>query len=807
MKVSLNLIKKYVDLPSNLTNKQIAYDLTLRTVEVENVEDLGAKFNNIVVGKIEKISAHPNADKLRICMVDIGEKEPVQIVCGGSNLYEGESVVVCKPGAEVVWHGEGEPVKIKETKMRGEDSYGMICAASEVFLSDFFPNEAETEIIDLKGIDCKPGQAVAELFDMNDTVLEIDNKSLSNRPDLWGHYGIARELSAIYNVPLKEPESYKVDSKLPKYNLEIKDKNKCHRYIGVEIDGIYDKPAPMWMQSLLSKVGQRPINAMVDITNYVMMATGQPSHAFDRTHVGGEKIVVRNAKKKEELLLLDHTTISLTEDDLVICDEKDPMCLAGIRGGAKDSILPETTGIVLEMANFEAGAIRKTGKRFAEKTDSSIRYEKGIDTQRIDQGISLALNLIKEIFPDSKIIKYVDECPKPTKNNKIDVTEEFLDTRLGKKIPRKTIEQILGDLGYEVQYKNGIYSVVVPTWRSTGDVTYKDDVMGDIARILSFGSFEAKPITISFEHSINQRKVLLERRIREYLAYRCGFHEIYTYPWIDEKYIDAAKIDKSEAIRLATPPAPELGVLRSSLIPGMIEAVAKNLRYFDSFKLFENTEVYKKGEYSPSSDDEVLPIQTMYLTGCVVGKDPKKIFYEAKGALENMSSYCHMENIRLEQKEKPAWADVNAYVNISLRGEIIGSLGLLSVQAMNEAKIKRTNVALFEMNMDKLIPYDSRTNKYERLPELPLVEKDLSIIVDEDIKWADIVSSIKALVKEIDFVDEYRGNQIPDGKKSITLKVKMINEGTTMTSEQINDKMQEILQKLNKKCGAALREE
>ena len=197
----------------------------------------------------------------------------------------------------------------------------------------------------------------------------------------------------------------------------------------------------------------------------------------------------------------------------------------------------------------------------------------------------------------------------------------------------------------------------------------------------------------------------------------------------------------------------------------------------------------------------------MYLTGCVVGKDPKKIFYEAKGALENMSSYCHMENIRLEQKEKPAWADVNAYVNISLRGEIIGSLGLLSVQAMNEAKIKRTNVALFEMNMDKLIPYDSRTNKYERLPELPLVEKDLSIIVDEDIKWADIVSSIKALVKEIDFVDEYRGNQIPEGKKSITLKVKMINEGTTMTSEQINDKMQEILQKLNKKCGATLREE
>ena len=807
MKLSLNLIKKYVDLPSNLTDKQIAYDLTLRTVEVENVEDLGARFNNIVVGKIEKISAHPNADKLKICMVDIGEKKPVQIVCGGSNLYEGESVVVCKPGAEVVWHGEGEPVKIKETKMRGEASYGMICAASEVFLSDFFPNEGETEIIDLKGIDCRPGQSIAELFDMDDTVLEIDNKSLSNRPDLWGHYGIARELSAIYDVPLKEIETYKIDSKLPEYNVEIKDKSKCHRYIGVEIDGIYDKPSPMWMQSLLAKVGQRPINAIVDITNYVMMTTGQPSHAFDRTHVGGEKIIVRNAKKNEELLLLDHTTISLTEDDLVICDEKDPMCLAGIRGGAKDSILPETTGIVLEMANFDAGTIRKTGKRFAEKTDSAIRYEKGIDTQRIDQGINLALNLITEIFPDSKILKYVDVCPLPTKNNKIEVTEEFLDTRLGKKIPESTTKQILTSLGYGVELKKGTYSVIVPTWRSTGDVTYKDDVMGEIARILSFDSFEPKPITISFEHSVKQNNVLLERRIREYLSYRCGFYEIYTYPWIDEKYINAAKIDTTVAVKLATPPAPELSILRSSLIPGMLESISKNLRYFDSFKLFENTEVYQKGNYSPSSEDEKLPQQNMYLTGCVVGKDAKKIFYEAKGALENMAAYCHMEELKFEQREKPNWADVNAYINIISRNQIIGSLGLVSIKTMTDCKIKRTNVAMFEIESSRFIPCDSRTNKYERLPALPLVEKDLAILVDEEKTWSDISKAIKASVKELEFIDEYRGEKIPKGKKSITLRIKLLNEGTTMTSEQINEKVSDILKSLNKKCGAILREE
>ena len=807
MKVSLNLIREYVDLPQNLTDEQIAYDMTLRTVEVEKVENTALKFHDIVVGKILEVKKHPNADKLRICMVDVGEAEPIQIVCGGSNLYEGEYVVVSKPGAEVVWHGEGEPVKVSKTKMRGEISCGMICASSEVYLSDFFQKEGETEIIDLKGFDCKPGDNIANLFGMNDTVLEIDNKSLSNRPDLWGHYGIARELSAIYDVPLKELPKYELDKNLPEYNVQIKDTEKCNRYVAVEIDGIYEKQSPIWMQSLLSKTGQRPINAIVDITNYVMMAVGEPLHAFDKTHVSGEKIIVRNAKENEELLLLDNNSIKLTTDDLVICDESDAMALAGIRGGKKDSILPDTKGIVLEIANFSADTIRKTGKRFAEKTESSMRYEKGMDTQRVDDGLNLALELIKKIFPESKIIKYTDVYPNKTQNNKIKISEKFLDTRLGKKIPKEKIEQILTSLGYKISYNNGEYEVIVPTWRSTGDVTIKDDVMGDIARILSFNSFEAKPITITFEHSIRQNDVLLERRIKEYLAERCGFYEIYTYPWIEEKYIQVAGVDMNKSLKLATPPAPDLAYLRSSLIPGMIEAISKNLRYYDEFRLFDYEEVYEKGDYRPSSEDEILPIQKNYLTGSIVGKNAKEIFFEAKGVIENMSRYCHMEEIRLEKIEKPYWADINAYLNITKDNEIIGTFGLLSVKAMSDSKIKRTNVALFEINADKFVPYASRTNKYERLPELPLVEKDLSILVNEEVTWKEIEESINSKVKEVEFVDEYRGNQIPEGKKSITLKVKVLNEGTTMTSEQINEKMNSILKILDKKCGAKLREE
>lgn len=808
MKVSLNWVKKYVDLPENITTKQMATDLTLRTVEVEGYENTEEKFHDIIVGKVLEINEHPNADKLKVCKVDIGEDEPKQIVCGGSNLYPNEMVVVCKPGAEVYWHGEAELQKIKDSKVRGVDSYGMICGAEEVYLENIFPAKEEAEIVDLVGIDCYPGQSITEIIDMKDVVLEIDNKSLTNRPDLWGHYGIARELSAIYDVDLKPIEKVEIDSKLPKYDVEIMDSSKCQRYVAVEIDNVYEKRSPLWMQSAIIKGGMRPINAIVDITNYVMMAVGQPLHAFDKTHVDGNKIIVRNAREGEELLLLDNNSIELTTDDLVISDVNDAMALAGIRGGKKDSILPETTSVVLEVANFTAKTIRKTGKRFDEKTDASIRYEKNIDTQRVDEGLNLALSLFKEIFPESKVVAYNDVYPVKTKNEKIDVTEEFLDTRLGKKIDRETITRVLTRLGYEVNYKNGTYSVVVPTYRSTGDVSLKDDVMGDIARLLSFESFEAQLLTISFDHAVLQNNVLLETRIKEYLSSRCGFYEIFTYPWINEKYINAASIDKNNSVKLATPPSPEEAYLRSSLVPGMLEAISKNLRYFDNFKMFEMAQVFIKGEYHESSEDETLPIHKKLLTGSIVGSNPKEIFYELKGVIENISGYTHMKELSFTTEcEKPSWADINAYLAIKLDDVVVGYMGLLSVKTMNDAKIKRTNVAIFELDSNMFVPLESRTNKFKHIPVLPSVEKDLSLIVDENITWAEMTKYIRSKASSIKFIEEYRGNQIPEGKKSIMLRVTFDSGDTTLTSEEINTKLDAIIRTLNKMCGAVLREE
>lgn len=803
MRVSLKSIKKYVKLPDDLTAKQIAYDLTLKTVEVEDVINIKEKFHDIIVGKIEKVKSHPNADSLRVCIVDIGEKESVQIVCGGSNLYEGEYVIVCKPGAEVVWHGEGEPVVIKETKMRGENSYGMICASTEVYLENLFPLSDPDEIVDLKGIDCYPGQNICDVVGMDDVILEIDNKSLTNRPDLWGHYGIARELSAIYKAPLMELPKYELDN-LPKYDVEILEPEKCNRYVGIEIDNVYDKKSPMWMQAALINAGMRPINAIVDITNYVMIETGQPLHAFDKTHVRGNKIIVRNASKGETLELLDDNNIELTTDDLVICDKETTLALAGIRGGKNDSILPETTSVLLEIANFNAGTIRKSGKRFDEKTDSSIRYEKQINTQRVDDGMNLALTLFKELFPECEIVSYGEVYPIETKKNEIVVSQEFLNVRLGKELDKKVIIELLEYLGYEVTFNKGEYKVIVPTWRSTGDVSIKDDVMGDIARILGYQSFEAKALTINHDKCVIQNNILLERRIREYLAYRCGMNEIFTYPWIDEKYINAARIDTSKLVRLATPPSPEQANLRGSLVPGLIEAVNKNLRYYDEFKIFEVAQVFEKGEYSPSSEDEVLPIHKKYVSGCAVGKDAKKLFYDIKGIIENMSSYCHMEKLNFEQIEKPGWADKNVYLNVILNGELIGSLGLISVSTMNDAKIKYSNVCMFEIDYDKLVSYTSRTNKYEEISSVPLVEKDIAVLIDENVSWADISKMIRGKVKKLEFIEEYKGSQIETGKKSVTFRI-WFGNGKTMTSEEINNDMNKVIRTLNKCFGAELR--
>ena len=806
MNISMKFISRYVDLPADLTYDQIAYDLTMRTVEVESVTKTADKFHDIVVGEIKEVRPHPNADALRICITDVGEEELKQIVCGGSNLTAGHKVCVSKPGAEVVWHGEGEPVLIKESKLRGEKSYGMICSPLEVYLGDFIVTNDEREIVDFTelGIECEVGQSVAEVMGLDDVILEVDNKSLSNRPDLWGHYGVARELAAIYKVPFKEL-STELPKGLPEYPVTIKEPERCNRFTATKIDNVHVKESPAWMKTLITNAGMRPINALVDITNFVLLAVGQPQHAYDSTHVEGDEIVVRLADEGEKLLLLDEKDLELTHDHLVICDAKKPLNLAGIKGGKDDSVLDSTDSVILECAVFTAPGIRRTTAYFNEKTDAALRYEKGIDTQRADIGVSMALSLFKEIYPDCVFSAFTDNYPVKTENAVIDITQDFLDKRLGEVLPQEEIEDILKSLGYEVSFDGEKYHCIVPTWRSTGDVSIHDDILGDIARLIGYEYFKKQPLPVSFDSAVHQVDKDLARNLREYLAFRCGMNEIFTYPWIDEKFINAAGIDTEKSVRLATPPAPELGILRSSLIPGMLESIDKNSRYFDEFAMFEAAQVFEKGEYRPSSEDEVLPVHKNLLTGVFAGKDAKELFLKVKGVIEGMGKYCHFESFSFKQKEKPSWADEKVWLNVMAGGKVAGSIGLIAVHALSDSGIKMMSAAAFEIDTAAIEPYPSRTNEFKHLPQYPLVEQDLSLLVDESVKWGDIYEAIKYMVKELRFVEEYRGKQIPAGKKSIMLSLKIGNDDSTMTSKQIEKKMNGIIKVLEKKCGAQLR--
>ncbi len=811
MKVSLDWIKEYVELPESMDLTKLAYDLTMSTVEVEGAEKLADKFDKMIVGIIKEVLPHPNADKLRICKTDIGN-EIKDIVCGGSNLETGMKVAVACPGAMVKWHGEGELVEIKNAALRGVQSFGMICAAVEIGLADLFPANNDHEIVDLSAFNVKAGTPLAEALDLDDIILEIDNKSMTNRPDLWGHYGIAREIAALYDLPLKEFPKFDLTD-VPALTLDIQDTERCPRYMGTEINGVYVKPAPYKIQQRIWKVGMRPINALVDITNYVMLATGNPTHAFDADNIK-DHIVVRTANDGEKLLLLNGKDLTLSTNDLVIADTESAVGLAGVMGGAKDSILPKTQRVLLEVANFNAQSIRGTALRYDNRTDASSRYEKAIDPERCDQAFALSMQMFKELYPDMQVIAHSDFYPNKLVKNEIDVSMKWLESRLGKVIAREDIVKKLSELGFEVSFNEDNMHIVVPTWRSTGDISIKDDIMEEVARMYGYENFEPSPITTTFTGAINQLAIDLERKIKEYLAFRCNMREIFTYPWMDDEYVNAVLQNTDGILKISTPPSPDESYIRSSLLPNIVKAVNKNLRYYTDFSIFECAKVFFDKDYtSPYDETEKLPLQQKHFGGAFVGtyKNITNLFRKSKGVLENMSRYTHMEAFTFKKSDKPVWADETLWMNIFVNNEKIGDFALLSKQIALQCGIKSNAVMLFEFNYDVLKPFKSRTNTFSHLPEYPVNDFDLSMLIDENICWADIKATIlaenkdNALLKSVSFVEEYKGKQIIKGKKSVTLRLEIGSDEKTLTSSELEKIGFGVAKCLEDKYNAMLR--
>ena len=811
MKVSLNWIRDYVQLPADADLKKLAYDLTMSTVEVEDATDLGASFHDMVVGEIKAVEPHPNADKLRVCKTDIGGRVET-IVCGGSNLREGMKVAVALPGSVCKWHGVGDPVEIKQSKLRGVDSYGMICGAVEIGLADLFPTKEEAHILDLSDFDAPAGTPLADALDLNDIILEIDNKSMTNRPDLWGHYGIAREIAALYDLPMTQfPHFDRSVENTSGFHVTVEDAERCPRYLSAQIEGLNVKPAPYKMQSRIWKVGMRPINALVDITNYVMLATGQPTHAFDSDHIAGH-VIVRRAGEGEKLLLLNGKELALSADDLVIADDAGVVGLAGVMGGAKDSILPDTSKVILEVANFDAKGIRRTALRYDNRTEASARYEKAIDPERCDQAFDLSMQLFSQLYPEMKVTGLVDQYPEHLKPAEIDVALSWLERRLGKRLSPDEIKHKMELLGYSITFNGDNMHVVVPTWRSTGDVSIQADIMEEVARMYGYENFEAEPITTTFDGAINQLDKDLERRIKEYLAIRCGMQEIFTYPWMEEQFVNAVLQSTDGILSLSTPPSPSERFIRSSLLPNLCKAVVKNERYFNEFSIFETAQVFRDENYTtPYDAREKLPSQRKNVAGAFgsTSKDITALFRKAKGVVEMMARYVHMEALTFKQTEKPVWADNVVWLNIYRGDEKVGDLALLSKKVSMACGIKNMNVMLFQLDQDSLVPLKSRTNTFTHMAEYPMTDYDISLLLDGSVQWKDVLQTVHGIKSELlhgaSFVDEYRGKQVPAGKKSLTLRLTIGSKEKTLTSAEIESVASGVLNKIAKRFGAELR--
>ncbi|MFC1810911.1 phenylalanine--tRNA ligase subunit beta [Patescibacteria group bacterium] len=795
MHISLNWIKDFVDIGSKIKPDELGDLLTVRTAEVEGFTDLSQGFEKMVVGKIEKIEPHPDADKLRICQVSAG-KEKHQIVCAGVNLYEGMLGPLAKPGAMVKWHGEGDLVKLEAVKLRGVESEGMLCTGEEIGLEP-----TGDKIYDMTEMGHKSGTPLAEIFGSNDIVLEVDNKSLTHRPDLWGHYGMAREFAAILGKKLKPLAlDVKFPNKGDQPDIKIEDFDLCPRYCGVIIKNVKIEPSPKWMQDRLMAVGYRPISNIVDITNYVMAELGQPLHAFDRSYIKGG-IVVRRAKKDEKITTLDGVPRKLTEEMLVIADHEKPVALAGVMGGENSEINDDTSEIIIESANFNAQNVRTTSTNLGLRTESVQRFEKSLDPVLAETAIRRTCELILELCPDAQIAGPINDVNKGLpKEQTVKLDTEVVSSKIGVKISAKQCEDILESLEFEVKGAGKVLDVTVPTWRATKDVDIADDLVEEIVRMYGYENVAEQMPDLPIKVPMLNIERSLKHKARKLLAYSYGMTEVYNYSFYGRDELNKCLMDESKHILLDNYLSADQTHLRTVLFPNLIKNVRDNLRYFDSFRLFEVGRTYiDEGKY--------FPLEEKWIGGMIVlpKKAKVEVFYDAKAIVEGFLKNFSSKDVEFEEAIKPpSFVHPSRTAKVKFGGELIGGVGEVHPQVLKNWDID-AKVAMFEFNFTKLAALEQEFVKYKPLPKFPGIEIDISVVIDRDRKVAEIDNVIREadpkLIENIKLFDIYEGENIESDKKALAFRILLQAADRTLTDDEMAKVQKRIFSNLEKLGG------
>lgn len=807
MRISYNWLKQFIKL--DWTSEKTADLLTDLGLEVEGVdafESLKGGLQGVVVGHVLSCEQHPNADRLKITKVDLGEGETVQIVCGAPNVAAGQKVPVATIGT-TLYDKEGNGFQIKKGKIRGEESHGMICAEDELGLGESHDG------IMILAEDLKPGTPVSKIFDIEtDEVFEIG--LTPNRADAMSHWGVARDLRAglhqnNVNTELITPSvsNFRIDKRTLKIDVNVDDSKLAPRYCGVTISGITVKPSPAWLQNRLKAIGITPKNNVVDVTNYVLHELGQPLHAFDAGKIRGNKVIVQTLPAGTKFVTLDDVERTLHEEDLMICDENGPMCIAGVLGGKNSGVSENTSSIFLESAYFNPVAIRKTAKRHGINTDASFRFERGIDMTITQYALKRAALLIQETAGGEITSDVIDFYPKKVEDQTVFLNFENVKRTVGQEIPVETIKKILVSLDIKISNMSEIgLGLVIPSYRV--DVEREIDVIEEILRVYGYNNISfTQKLNASISNSSRTEDYKLQNIVASQLV-ASGFNEMMANSLTNPDYIKLSDNLKEEFnVMMLNPLSNDLSAMRQSLLFSALEAVSFNInRRRADLKLFEFGKSYHK---LPSGYDEDKHL-TLTVTGKRIAEtwtqqQQASDFFMFKGLVTMVLERLGITKIQTQPLTNDIFAEGAAF---SIGKDIIVEFGTVKKAILKEFDIKQ-EVFYADYNWDAIIKLVSVKIKYGEVSKFPEVRRDLALLVDSSTSFENIYTiarqTEKSLLKDISLFDVYEGKNLPEGKKSYAVSFILRDNNKTLKDEQIDKIMGKIQANLETQAGAQLR--
>lgn len=788
MLISNEWLKEYVTIDDSVSN--LAERITRTGIEVDDLIDYTKDIKNLVVGFVKSKEKHPDADKLNVCQVDIGEDEPVQIVCGAPNVDAGQYVIVVKVGGRLPGG-----IKIKRAKLRGERSEGMICSLQEIGISsNYVPKTFESGIYVFSEAQV-PGTDALQALYLDDQVMEFD--LTPNRADALSMIGTAYEVAALYNTKMTKPETTSNELELSandELTVTIENENKVPYYSARVVHDVTIEPSPIWMQARLIKAGIRPINNVVDISNYVLLEYGQPLHMFDQDAIGSQQIVVRQANEGEKMTTLDDTERELLTSDIVITNGQTPIALAGVMGGDFSEVKEQTSNIVIEGAIFDPVSIRHTSRRLNLRSESSSRFEKGIVTEFVDEAVDRACYLL-QTYANGKVLKdRVSSGELGAFITPIDITADKINRTIGFDLSQNDIVTIFNQLGFDTEINDDVITVQVPSRRK--DITIKEDLIEEVARIYGYDDI---PSTLPVFDKVTSGQLTdrqyKTRMVKEVLE-GAGLDQAITYSLVSKEDATAFSMQQRQTIDLLMPMSEAHASLRQSLLPHLIEAASYNVaRKNKDVKLFEIGNVFF------ANGEGELPDQVEYLSGILTGdyvvnqwqgKKETVDFYLAKGVVDRVS-----EKLNLEFSYRRADIDglhPGRTAEILLENKVVGFIGELHPTLAADNDLKRTYV--FELNFDALMAVSVGYINYQPIPRFPGMSRDIALEVDQNIPAADLLSTIHAhggnILKDTLVFDVYQGEHLEKGKKSIAIRLNYLDTEETLTDERVSKVQAEI---------------